>query len=582
MNKHTRSSHISCFSCKKLGFDLKKLVFDRYICENCIDCQCESELNEIEAFESKNESKQILTLTDVISKSTENQRNKTNSISKNNLGAKLYEIKNEMSEFSANLSFYDKFIKNKLDIIKFEINQVYEFNLKKLNLTKAYYTNLINNYELDLFAKLKRLPTTAPVERHDVQMASFNLHLTSRVNEKNFKLFEKSYLLNELISELELIRLGSFQNRDESNANDFKNLKNIEVKISDYEQVIKSNVEQFYASIYANKFMVLNEAFVKSSANTLIKKHLSVGFLKSKSSSSDNYNNEAVNDVQEGNLALMSNKLEVGTIGQKMSLEVHSLHVIYDPAKKTEKFILFYKSENNACKLELYDHGGDLIKKVSIKEKRVFALNSNEARLVLCYSDVDKDNQNKEIKLATFDHELQLVACKTIQKFVDPSNNQLPVDLYVDAKRVFLLMVNFELKHTLVFAFNFSLDLLNSFYLDKNAFLRRNNTNLAYLRVSHVENKLFIKQKSLYGTRLDIIDAISGIYLDKVVIDLQFDCFFVDPTAKYLNFMCEGKMYSYDLIGKKVLNISYLNNSDKMLDAFCVSKEFMFNTLFTN
>jgi hypothetical protein len=561
---------VLCFSCKKLGFDLRKLVSDRYICESCIDAECNFELSN----QMQNVTVVDMSIKEFILKSNEHYKHNEAHQSvakKTHLGIKLFNIKNEIADFEASIVNYEAFIKSKVDMVRFDVNQVYEFNLWKLTLIKTYYTNLLNNYEFELFGKLKKASIS------NLNAMTFNyFDLSYKTNEKNLKLFDKSYMLNELVKELEIVKFGSsFGSLDDA----LQKLKQIETKLGNYAVLVNNYMDEFYTKVHSNKFIMLNESLVKSGINKMIKNHLNIGCLK--------YEN--ISKVESKDDPVLVDKGE--TVITQHSFEIASIHTIYDPVKNIENCILYYKSHKNsadAYKLEVYDQDGKLVKIMCINDKHIFALNSNHENVVICYTDKIQA-QKCNIKLAVFNCDLKLVCSKSVENYVnlkkddDESDTQIPVDLFVEAKRFYLLLANFDIKTTQVFAFNLTIDILNSFHLDKNQFLRRNSKmDVAYLRIFHADNKLFIKQKWLYGTRLDIVNSITGSYVDKLILNYNFDSFFINSNARYLNFMLEGKIYNYDLESKKLLDISYLNNHDKFIDKFCVSNQNTFNAIFTN
>ena len=578
MNKAPQLAHVSCYSCNTLGFNLKKLISDKYICDECIDSQCTEELNQIESLDLTNEKQDLdfeISIRDFISRTKEHYRlndslkyNATNA--KSIVGIKLFNIKKELAEFGECVNSYDHCIKNKLDIIKYEINQVYEINLRNLNAAKHYYMNLINNYEQSLFAKLKKSSSSSSSDHSSFSMNVFEFY--SKHNEKNLKLFDKNYLTNELSRELELVRLGS---NFELASDSIQKLKSIELKIDNYEAVLKSYIDQFYESVYSNKFIHLNERYMKSAINKLRKSQLNIGYLKF----------DKIEQAKEldTTLVLEDEDLDEHEAELKDSFfELDSIHIMDD------QLIVFYRSKNisdNFSKLDIFDGSGNLLKKILIKEKRVYALKTSQAYLVICYTDI-----SDEIKIAVFDAELELLCTKSIEYLVNPDNDEkstqgkLPAQLFVENKRFYLLVVNPDLRQPIVFVFNLTIDLMNSFYFEENQFLDlKYQNNFGYLSLFHANNKLFLKQKSLYGSRLDMIDSIKGDFLDRLVINYFFDCFYIDSTASYLNFILEGRIYTYDLINKSMLNISYLNNYGMFLDKFCVnSNGFIFNSLFKN
>ena len=121
MNNTTKKNGmVFCCSCKKLGFDLKKLVSNRYICEKCIETQCSKELNEIEVFELNNQTQSItvdMSVREFILKSSEHYKQndafRHQNDTKNNLGINLFNIKTEINLFDSKLANYESVIKSK-------------------------------------------------------------------------------------------------------------------------------------------------------------------------------------------------------------------------------------------------------------------------------------------------------------------------------------------------------------------------------------------------------------------------------------------------------------------------------------
>ena len=301
---------------------------------------------------------------------------------------------------------------------------------------------------------------------------------------------------------------------------------------------------------------------MKHAIAKLRKSYLNIGFLKFGKIQPEDQAGTKLLDIYESNGDAISS-------AKYLSPELTSMHVMED------SILLYYK---NKSRLEVFDGSGKMVKKVCIENKFVHVLNSSQTHLLVCYSEID----GGEIRLAVFDSELKLLCDKSIEFLVNPKSDDVdkkrrgkrPVKIFVENTRVYLLLIDLDLRQPVVFAFNLAVDLLNSFYLDSSPCLdEKFACNYDYLGLYHVNQKLFVKQKSLYGTRMDVLDSINGECLDKLVINYFFGDFFVDATSSHLNFMVDGKLYTYDLACKSIQSVSCLNNGDTFVGKFCVSRD---------
>lgn len=83
-----------------------------------------------------------------------------------------------------------------------------------------------------------------------------------------------------------------------------------------------------------------------------------------------------------------------------------------------------------------------------------------------------------------------------------------------------------------------------------------------------INNKLFLSQKFLFGTRLNMIDISNGGLIWKIDICYFFDTFYVDLSRQRVLFFCNGKFFSYDMQLAKVVVKMGCQNLDKAVCVF--------------
>ena len=552
MNKEAKS----CYVCSKYDLTLKELNFGRQICESCIDAQCNKEL---EGYEQAMDSKLVdewlvkLNRDHSLSQGLKIKNQLESQSDEVKIGLKLFEIKNELVDFNSDLNSYEKNIKRKVDNIKFQISQQYELSLSSINSIKFYYLNLIDYYEAELMDKLKSV-SPALIEFY---MKSFRL---------NQKFHDKSYIKNELRRELDFIGLNGHP--DES----LKKLKSLEIKVDNYELMLNSYINTFYLSIHSNKFLSLNGGLMKLLVNRM-KKDLNIGFLSYEKIADEEQDQIRVSNQEKMKMLTFMNKKAIDC-----EYKIKSIHSIND------NYMIYYESSSQKpnYRMQMYSSHGKLIKSVFIRDKEVYCINTNSSSLVVCYKCLKEDDN--EISLAVFDSELKLTSSKTIGYLVNdkPDESKVPVKMFVDKKKVYLLLFNLTLRQPVVFVFNLSMDLMNSFYLDKIESISKKPypvSELSNYGVFSVNNKVYIKQKSLFGNKIHVIDSVYGNYVDRFVVNHFFDSFVVDSASNYLVFLVNGKFCNYDLLNKKLINTCYFNSSDKFVDSFCLNQNGSFVSL---
>jgi hypothetical protein len=148
----------------------------------------------------------------------------------------------------------------------------------------------------------------------------------------------------------------------------------------------------------------------------------------------------------------------------------------------------------------------------------------------------------------------------------------------MDKKRIYLLVFNQIKTEYSIFMFNMQLDLLNSISLNKLS-LNNNINSKNYFKLHVYNNKIYMKSKTLFGTRLDIMDTIYGTHIDRYDIPFLFNSFYVDKQDEnkmvFLS-VFDSKFYTFDLIQKCIINSNYyiqMNKNDRLYNIFCLNKQ---------
>ncbi|RNA08052.1 hypothetical protein BpHYR1_001608 [Brachionus plicatilis] len=194
-----------CHFCKKLNHDLTQLPFNRLICEICIEYKC---LNEFKGDDEPNEDLDKINAVGLFMDKIDKHYGKLriiNSKSSNNIGAKLYKIKNRVQDFKDYINNYEKRINSKLGILRFELDWNYKniqgiIEKKKLNLL-----NRVNLMENDIMENLKanrqniRKAIDLFVEKNTAWILGQkdNSEINGQIERKNFEsIFSMDSILN--------------------------------------------------------------------------------------------------------------------------------------------------------------------------------------------------------------------------------------------------------------------------------------------------------------------------------------------------------------------------------------------------
>jgi hypothetical protein len=242
----------------------------------------------------------------------------------------------------------------------------------------------------------------------------------------NQKFYDKGYIKNELRREFDFINLNG--NPDDA----LKKLKSFEIKVDNYELMLKNYINTFYLSIHSNKFLSLNGALMKSLVNRM-KKELSIGFLSY----------EKIDDKEQDKIRVSNEeKMEILNFMNKKSIDcnfkIKSIHSLSD------NYIIYYENSSSKpnYRVQMYSNNGKLSKSVLITDKEVYCINTNSSSLVLCYKSLNEDAN--QISLGVFDSELKLISSKAIGYLINdkPDESKVPTKMFVDKKKIYLLLFN--------------------------------------------------------------------------------------------------------------------------------------------
>lgn len=538
-----------CHFCKKIHQDLKELPFNRFICDDCIEYKC---LNE---FDSPSELDNINVVGLYKDKFEKYRRidEAINYADSNNLGVKLYRIKEKLRDFRDDLFNYDQKLKKNLGLIKYEVNLSYEFLRNRIEKFRLGLLSVINAYESEA------------IENLTINKDQLNSSIQSFVD-KNIE------YLNQL-SQASVV--------------------NLNYDFGAYESYLNNQLSYFIMSLNGNKLANLrpvskivakNEKISFGSLEFKDDKEQTLPFKQIKpQTKSQTFSMDSILNLKS------TNEFVFKSIYALINQEGHEIYVLYSQIGENSKLTSinkFGKQEN-----EIFF------------DQEIFAMNSNSSNLIILHKSEEKMDQTCSIEASILDSELNFVRKKEINFLNFPQ--LIPIDLFIQNRKVFILTANFEAKTLTIFVYNLNFDLLNSFDLNENLFL--NMSTKSYFRLYVKENRIYLKQKTIFGTRLDVIDSIYGTLVKRINLSYSFELFYVqndldlilldenigvkpgesivstqsnqDQNRKNdrLIFFSKSKYYVYDLNRECILFNCYFNqNSINLNKKF--SNIFFFNT----
>lgn len=522
-----------CHYCKKLNHELTQLPFNQFICDNCIEFKC---LNEFKSDDEPAEDLEKINAVGLFMDRIDRHYEKLRIINcknSNNIGAKLYKIKNRVQDCRDFLKNYEKKINSKLSLVKFELDWNYQDILKKIDKKKMNLLNRINIMENEAIENLKANQPSMKklidtfVEKNTAWSNYLNtetMKLKENFDYENYK-YSIENQINSILIELnfsKFISLKNFvfkNNLPDNNSFAYLEIKKINEKSSEYES---QNEKRNFESIFSMD-SILN---IKKLNKNVIKSIFTIEYLNQ------------------------------------------------------ELFVLHYV-QNNLSILKIFNKLGELCNELKFDFK-VFSIKSNGTSIFVCHQDL-LTNENM-VKISIFDGRLHSLESKKIN-FINFSDKYI-VDLCIENSKIFLLLTDQKFRLLTVYVLNLNIDLLNSFEIDSSGLVNMNTID--YLKIFTKNQKIYVKQKSLYGSKIYIINLVDGKILKTLFLPYNFLDFFVieleQKVSKYSHevnskivFFNNSKFYIWDIQTEKIYMKTYFYTSkddgDKFFNNFCFTKE---------
>lgn len=501
----------SCSNCHSKSYDLFKLPFGKLICDSCVSKQFKvdepiSVVPELPASESKDT---------------------------NSLGIKLFRFKQNLNDFYAQTTNYESRIRNKFELIKFEINWNFNYCSNEIIKSKKKQLNELDAYETDLMLKFNNSKETNKFEILANLYAKFSDYFSQLSNKLN--------LINSLNDANTDMAQTILTQLDETE----KQLISFEKYISD--QTVELNQTYFFKK-YLN--------FVKQKNLTSVQ----FGCLRSDEKKDP--------DETELNIGPGLKKIilenEQNIFQDKSSLFVQSIKTLNE--SENEMIVVQAKQNDSDYKLRMYGlKFGDLKGELEFNQKEMFMIDSNMDNLIVCHS-----RDSIEYNLELYDKNLKLIGNLT-----SSFNDLKPIDLFIDSNRVSVLL--FDKKDSSLSISQLSLQLAEVNMLKlKQIDFNKNNVEGAKFNLFTIENKIFLKQIHLFGTRLNYIDSTTGNCLTK--FDLNFfllnNNFIIDKSYKLVVFsLNDSKFLIYDLNTQKLIYKLSFAESKYLFSSICLTRD---------
>lgn len=267
---------------------------------------------------------------------------------------------------------------------------------------------------------------------------------------------------------------------------------------------------------------------------------------------------------------------------------LRSINILTHEQTNQEMYLLLFKSDaTQTSNLKLYDNQGQLINRIDMNEidKEIFLTTvHNKSNLILCSKETTPIGEFASLSLYNSQFELEL---NKKQRILNLEQYKL-LDLTSDGVRnkLFLLAYDLRANFLVIFVFNVTLDLINSFELNKDFKCLPKDLNNSAVKLFVSEDVIYVKQRTLFGTRLSMVEAIYGRLIKKCLIEYEFDYFYVtrlagDDGKSRLVFLSNGKYFVYDLENESCLYFNYFYNIGKdLLNFFCLNSDGKIVTLF--
>lgn len=517
----------SCDFCKKKFQDLTKLPFNRLICDSCIEYKC---LNEFKGDNEPNEDfdkiNTVGLFMDRIDKHHEKLR-LLNSKNSNNIGAKLYKIKNRVLDFKDYLNNYEKKISSKMAILKFELDFNYRINFEKIEKKRHNLLNLVNMFEDEILENLKN-------NRQNIKKSID-------------KFVEKNTAWNNYLN-TELMKLK----------------ENVDYEV--YKNSIESQINNFLIELNSSKFITIKNFSLKNA----IPDRISFTNLEIKSIKKENSDNDSQCEKSSSeSIFSMDSILNIKKINTSLIKSIFTLEF-----SNQEWFVLHIIQSSNSF-LKIISKLGEICYELNF-DYEIYSVNCSGTNIFVCHQDpLDKETF---VKMSIFDGQLKMLESKQIN-FIDFSEKRI-IDFCVEDNKVFILTTDKTFKCLTVYILNLSMDLLNSLELNPSGLL--NMDNVVFFKIYAKNDKIYVKQKTLFGSQINIINATDPTIFKTIYLSYNFSHFFVIDFDQNLSdgkivFFSNTKLYVYDIKSEKILMKTFFFSSKiegKNLHCnFCITKD---------
>jgi len=514
-----------CSDCKLNVDNLVKLPFGKLVCETCIEIQCTENIQEFH-----------LTLSQLDSLSNKFKVNFTSD--EDNLGVKLYKIKQDLHDFFTNMNQFETIINKRIDEIKLEININFDFCQNEINKSQQYNHQEIEKFQRDLLAKANKSKENNKfqvLEHLYIQYAAYLNKLSKNINDLNQFNDSSAQTATAIIHQLE-------ENEKE---------------LDSFEKFISQQTVLLNQSYFSNKMLNFSKRKTHFSQNAL-----QLGYLHIAEKNEEEF-------VQFGpylkNFFSMTSK-PTNTTGRQSTQKIHSIHTINQ--FESECVVMAIKSVQD-YQIRVYNiKHGNLKYERSFANRTVFMLNSNTSHLILCHSSDLLININNFV-LELYDKQLNLIShCK---KFV---LNSMPIDIFID-QHIYILSIMKENNMPTITVLDYDLNECNSFIIS-NIEISRNSSASDTFKIFTIENTLFLKQNHLFGTRLNLIETENGNCFKKIELNfiLQNQNFTIDKSFKMIALSAnELKFLIFDLNTQKMLYKTSFQCTKQTFNSFCLTRD---------
>jgi len=451
-----------------------------------------------------------------------------------NFGFKLFALKDRMMNFFYLINDSERFISQKCNLLKYEVEMAYEHQTHFIKQFKQFYFVLIDKYENQFKKRMDKM--------HEItKFIDENKAYIQKLVEKQRDLSESDLRFHEL-----------------------------ETLCRNYNQYLTLNLVIIHFYLSSNKLLNIKL----------------IGLNRIKFGSID-YNDSGLNELSSQKRKLQFDDKHDTNFSNNICYKIKSVYTINSKYHQSNEncFIVFYEcfKERDTFiyyKLKLFDKHGTMKRELTIRDKHVFTMNTDSNYLIVCYKVI----HSEQIEMAMFDNEFNLIHNRPIDLLVFSTIHSVPLDLFINDSQIFLLSSNMSTNCWQIAAFDYSFVLLNVYEI-KN--IQSDLDDLNYTKLFVTSENIFLKQKVLFGTKIDVLKLNSGEIEKELLIYYYFDLFYVEKSmnSNYFKviFMSNGKIHTFDTLNNSILFTNQLDMEESYsLKHLCYDKSFNIVGLLSN